>query len=170
MHIAVLVPDARYPHPWRPTYDLQTRALTALGVQAEPVVWTQVGDVAGFATNGAGNTEAFLLRSDGQVIHLNVPGASATQAFGVNNGDEVVGDYTVGTGNNIVTGTAGSSDSVTHAMACLVMRNKVVKPLLWQLREGPQFDTDAGTAWNPSNRPTYGTKAARSASNTDQIV
>lgn len=62
-----------------------------------------LGDVAGFATSGAGATEAFLLRSDGQVIHLNVPGASATQAFGVNNGDEVVGDYTVGTGNSAVT-------------------------------------------------------------------
>jgi hypothetical protein len=58
------------------------------------------GDVAGLATNSAGNTEGFLLRSDGKVFHLNVPGASSTQAFGVNDGDEVVGTYMVGTGNS----------------------------------------------------------------------
>lgn len=62
-----------------------------------------LGDVAGFATNSSGATEAFHLRSDGKLIHLNVPGATSTQAFGVNNGDEVVGDYVVGTGNSAVT-------------------------------------------------------------------
>ncbi|MHB1571357.1 MAG: hypothetical protein ACYC0H_19440 [Solirubrobacteraceae bacterium] len=58
------------------------------------------GDVAGFATNSAGNTEGFLRRSDGRVFHLNFPGASMTQAFGVNDGDEVVGAYTDGTGSS----------------------------------------------------------------------
>jgi hypothetical protein len=63
-----------------------------------------LGDVAGFATNAAGNTEAFLLRSDGKLYRLNFPGATGgTQAFGVNDGDEVVGDYTMGTGNNATT-------------------------------------------------------------------
>jgi hypothetical protein len=61
------------------------------------------GDVAGFATNAAGTTEGFLKRSDGKVFHLNVPGSAGTQAFGVNDGDEVVGDYTVGTGSNAMT-------------------------------------------------------------------
>ena len=37
------------------------------------------------------------------VVHLNVKGASATQAFGVNDGDEVVGDYTVGKAKNAMT-------------------------------------------------------------------
>jgi hypothetical protein len=60
-------------------------------------------DVAGFATNSAGNTEAFLLRSDGKLYRLNFPGASATQAFGLNDGDEVVGSYTVGTGSTATT-------------------------------------------------------------------
>ena len=36
---------------------------------------------------------------DGQFITLAVPGASMTQAFGVNDRDEVVGAYTVGTGS-----------------------------------------------------------------------
>ena len=62
-----------------------------------------VGDVSGFATNSAGNTEGFLRRSDGRVFHLNVPGASSTMAFGLNDGDEVVGDYTVGTGSGAAT-------------------------------------------------------------------
>lgn len=61
------------------------------------------GDVAGFATNGAGTTEAYLLRSDGKVFHLDFPGATATQAFGVSNGDEVAGDYTIGTGSGATT-------------------------------------------------------------------
>ncbi len=62
-----------------------------------------LGDVAGFDTNAAGTTEAFLLPSGGRVIHLSYPGATSTQAFGVNDGDEVVGQYTVGTGMNAAT-------------------------------------------------------------------
>jgi phage major head subunit gpT-like protein len=52
--------------------------------------------------------------------------------------------HTIGSGNNVVSGTAAGSDGVTHAMACLVVANTMVKPLLWQLREGPDFDTDMG--------------------------
>jgi len=62
-----------------------------------------LGDIAGSATNAAGSTEGFLLRSDGKVFHLDVPGASSTQAFGVNDGDEVVGAYMVGSGSNATT-------------------------------------------------------------------
>jgi hypothetical protein len=62
-----------------------------------------LGDVAGFATNAAGTTEGFLELPNGTVVHLNVLGASATQALGVNNGDEVVGDYAVGSGSNQTT-------------------------------------------------------------------
>jgi hypothetical protein len=61
------------------------------------------GDVAGFATNSAGNTEAFLLRNDGKVLHLSFPGSTATQAFGVNDGDVMVGNYTDGTGSSATT-------------------------------------------------------------------
>ncbi len=58
-----------------------------------------LGDVAGFASNASGVTEAFLLRSDGHLTKLSFPGASSTQAFGVNDGDVVVGDYQVGSGS-----------------------------------------------------------------------
>jgi hypothetical protein len=60
-------------------------------------------DVADFATNSAGATEAFLQRSDGKLIRLSFPGATSTQVFGVNNGDEVVGDYVDGTGSTATT-------------------------------------------------------------------
>jgi hypothetical protein len=60
------------------------------------------GDVAGFYTNpGTGNTDGFLL-SHGHFKDLAVRGASSTMALGVNNFDEVVGTYTVGTGSNAV--------------------------------------------------------------------
>ena len=53
--------------------------------------------------------------------------------------------HTIGTGNNIVTGTAGSSDNVSHAMAVLITENNLVKPMLWQNRQPPNFKTDAGS-------------------------
>ena len=60
------------------------------------------GDVAGFYTNSRGVTVAFLKYGYGRFLTLAVRGASMTQAFGVNDRDEVVGSYTVGTGNNSV--------------------------------------------------------------------
>ena len=58
------------------------------------------GDIAGFYTNPAtGNTDGFL-KHHGQFIDLAVPGASSTMALGVNDHDEVVGVYTVGTGSD----------------------------------------------------------------------
>ena len=56
------------------------------------------GDVAGAYTTAAGTTDGFLLTHRGQFIDLAVPGASSTMALGVNNRDEVVGTYTVGSG------------------------------------------------------------------------
>lgn len=53
--------------------------------------------------------------------------------------------HTIGTGNNIVNGTAAATDGVTHAMVALIIKNKMVKPLLWQTRENVNFKTDAGS-------------------------
>ena len=55
--------------------------------------------MAGFYTNSARHTDGFLQRN-GQFTDLAVPGASATMALGVNNCDEVVGTYTVGSGSS----------------------------------------------------------------------
>jgi len=58
------------------------------------------GDIAGFDTNAKGAVVGFLKTSSGHLITLSVPGASMTQAFGVNDGDMVVGGYQVGTGSS----------------------------------------------------------------------
>lgn len=51
------------------------------------------GDIAGFDTN-EGGTQSFLLGRWGRETTLAYPGASSTQALGVNDNDEVVGVYT----------------------------------------------------------------------------
>jgi len=58
------------------------------------------GDVAGFYTAAGGKMDAFLKTAGGQFSSLAYPGASATQAFGVNDSDEVVGVYTIGSGSH----------------------------------------------------------------------
>ncbi len=53
------------------------------------------GDIAGnYGSDG------FLLTRGGQFISLSAPGASTTMALGVNNSDEVVGTYMVGSGSS----------------------------------------------------------------------
>jgi hypothetical protein len=61
------------------------------------------GQVAGLYTNPAnGTTDGFYLHGR-HFTDLAVPGASSTQALGLNNRGEVVGFYTVGTGSSAVT-------------------------------------------------------------------
>jgi hypothetical protein len=63
------------------------------------------GDIAGFYVvpggmgSMGGTTDAFLKKANGAFIKLAYPGASMTQAFGVNDRDEVVGAYAIGSGN-----------------------------------------------------------------------
>jgi hypothetical protein len=63
------------------------------------------GDIAGFGTDATGdssngNVVGFLLRRNGRVTILNVPGSSMTQALGINDDDEVVGVYQTGSGDS----------------------------------------------------------------------
>ena len=61
------------------------------------------GDIAGFYTNSAG-TQAFLLYPNGHLITIPTPaGASMIQGLGVNDGDEVVGVITTGSGSSATT-------------------------------------------------------------------
>ena len=60
------------------------------------------GDVAGFYTASGGMTDAFL-KTARHFTRLAVPGASMTQAFGVNDRGEVVGAYTTGSGSSAKT-------------------------------------------------------------------
>ena len=61
------------------------------------------GDIAGFFTGSGGATEGFLLTAHGTLTSLAYPGASMTQALGVNDHREVVGFYQVGTGDGAQT-------------------------------------------------------------------
>jgi hypothetical protein len=61
------------------------------------------GDVAGFYNKTSTQVDAFLKMRSGRFITLAYRGASMTQAFGVNDSDEVVGTYTTGSGNAAVT-------------------------------------------------------------------
>lgn len=58
------------------------------------------GAVAGFYVTSGGTTDAFVRRASGKFITLAYPGASMTQAFGLNDHGEVVGAYTVGSGGS----------------------------------------------------------------------
>jgi hypothetical protein len=58
------------------------------------------GDVAGFYSVGGGTTFGFLKTAHGRFFRLAFPGASSTQAFGVNDWREVAGTYMMGSGNN----------------------------------------------------------------------
>jgi hypothetical protein len=62
-----------------------------------------VDDIAGFETERNGNIIGFLRKSGGNLIKLSYPGATQTQALGVNDGDEVVGAYTDGTATGATT-------------------------------------------------------------------
>jgi hypothetical protein len=57
------------------------------------------GWIAGFYQTKGGVTDAFLLARH-HLTKLAVPGATMTQAFGVNDEGKVVGAYTVGSGSN----------------------------------------------------------------------
>jgi hypothetical protein len=76
------------------TVTYQDASLTAAAINDR-------GDVAGFYAVG-GTTDAFIKFGNRTFISLAVPGASSTMALGVNNSDEVVGTYTVGSGSSAV--------------------------------------------------------------------
>ena len=75
---------------------LKSPSLTATAINNDD-------DVAGFYNKTSSQVDAFLRMAGGKFITLAVPGASMTQAFGVNDHDEVVGAYTDGSGNNAQT-------------------------------------------------------------------
>jgi hypothetical protein len=81
---------------WTTSTALHSPSLTATAINNH-------GDVAGFYNKTSSQVDAFLRLADGQFITLAVHGAAMTQAFGINDSDEVVGTYTDGSGNNAKT-------------------------------------------------------------------
>jgi hypothetical protein len=95
------------------TYNIRTRSFTRVLVPGAPggeagpsltaTAINNYGDVAGFYARSSSQTDAFLRLHSGRFITLAVPGAAMTQAFGLNDRDEVVGAYTVGSDSNAAT-------------------------------------------------------------------
>jgi len=81
---------------WTASTSLKSPSLTATGINNH-------GDVAGFYSKTSSQVDAFLRLADGQFITLAVHGAAMTQAFGINDSDEVAGTYTDGSGNSAKT-------------------------------------------------------------------
>jgi hypothetical protein len=59
--------------------------------------------IAGFDTTPAGTTVGFVRDPNGKITSLAFPGATMTQALGLNNRGEVVGAYQVGSGSSAAT-------------------------------------------------------------------
>ena len=93
-------------------YNIRTHKFTRILVPGAPAgvagpsltaaAINNAGDVAGFYNKTSSQVDAFLLR-DMHFITLAVPGATMTQALGVNDNGEVVGVYTTGSGDNAKT-------------------------------------------------------------------
>jgi hypothetical protein len=89
------------------TYNINTKKFnrvtvpgaSGLGPSLTATAINNHGDVAGFYNVNATTVDGFLKLANGDFIKLAVPGASMTQAFGLNDSDWVVGAYTDGSGS-----------------------------------------------------------------------
>ena len=80
--------------------------VTVSGVGATSVTAAAIdnrGDIAGFFTGSGGAQDGFLLAKSGGQTILAYPGAGVTQALGVDDRGEVVGDYQTGSGSSVQT-------------------------------------------------------------------
>jgi hypothetical protein len=90
------------------TYNIKTKTFTRVLIPGVPGLGPSLaatainnnGDVAGSYVDSHGNTDAFLAVHHGSFRTLDFPGASSTQALGVNDHDEVVGVYMDGSGSS----------------------------------------------------------------------
>jgi hypothetical protein len=94
------------------TYDIYTHKFsrvlepgtpdTVTGPSLTAAAINNAGWIAGYYVTKGGVTDAFV-KYGSHFRTLAFPGASMTQAFGINNNDEVVGAYTTGTGSSALT-------------------------------------------------------------------
>jgi hypothetical protein len=89
------------------TYNIPKHSYGKIDVAGATSVTTTAinnwNDITGFETNAAGKVVGFLRLNGGKVITLSVPGATQTQAFGINDGDVIVGAYTLGSAASATT-------------------------------------------------------------------
>jgi hypothetical protein len=81
---------------------VQVPGASGLGPSLTAAAINNFGDIAGFYNKTSSLVDAFVKLSSGRFTTIAFPGASMTQAFGVNDSGEVVGAYTVGSGNSAV--------------------------------------------------------------------
>ena len=67
-------------------------------------------------------------------------------------GSRAVGSSGFGVGQNALTFTAGSGDGKVYNVAALYYGDSVLKPLAWQNRAGPDFETNSGTPQSKESR------------------
>ena len=48
MRVALMVPDPSFPEPYSWTYDVEAAVLRKVGIEVDPLIWTEVGEVAEF--------------------------------------------------------------------------------------------------------------------------
>jgi hypothetical protein len=82
------------------SFELNQATGTFTAIHVPGTSWTATGinnngDIVGFATGSLGKTSSWLIHN-GQLVSFQYPGGSDTQAFGVNDSDEIVGTYVKG--------------------------------------------------------------------------
>lgn len=67
-------------------------------------------------------------------------------------GNRAVGSAGFGVGNNLISYSAANQDGKTYNLAALFSGAPVLKPLCWQNRSGPDFETNSGTPQSKESR------------------
>jgi phage major head subunit gpT-like protein len=67
-------------------------------------------------------------------------------------GTRVIGGAGFGTGTNLITYNSASGDGKTYNLAALYFGEGLLKPLAWQNRSGPAFETNSGSPMSKENR------------------
>lgn len=97
-----------------------------------------LGRALGATIAGVGPQIGLTVAFDGSPFFFNRT-VSTANAFGV--------------GNNLINYTStGSADGLTYNLAALYYASPVLKPLVWQHRSGPDFETNSGAPESKENR------------------
>ena len=67
-------------------------------------------------------------------------------------GTRALGGTGFGTGTNLISFTSSSGDGKTYNLAALYFGESTLKPLAWQNRAGPAFETNSGSPISKENR------------------
>lgn len=106
--------------------------------------------VAGIFTDSHNNTNAFMLTRNGTLTVISVPGADMTQAFGINDHNEVVGAYTIGSNTYGFTWTPGDHIVTVNDRTASAPRCSTASTTLVTWSASTPTATTAWTVCSPS--------------------